>query len=410
MTAPAFGFWDTFVAEHWERRPSVFRGLLREPLITPPQAFGGVMSASERWRRDGSAMIRFCIEDAVLQSRVTKYLPREDDRTFGAYARRIEPLLGGRKFGLIVNGFTTYDFELFNRVRRFLDGLYARVGLPGEFCDLDVFIGNYLRTPFGIHTDTGSNFSFVFEGRKRVLVWPFEVLASRREVHRAVDYEDVRSEAIVLEGGPGDVIYWPSSYWHIAESDGELSGVMNVSLYVGDQSQRFVAEATAPPIRRSSETMLPWDPVFASGRLPEALVLDEPKLPADEARRAVLRAWLKRITSYNFFRSTPPPLSPTPLAASARVRADVEFPLITAEDSGYLLCSAHGHVLELSAAPKLAAMIARLGTGETCAVDELVASTIGPAEVNGATLEVRPAEVDAVLQNLLAMRVIREVL
>src|SRR5262249_50840104 len=43
------------------------------------------------------------------------------------------------------------------------------------------------------------------------------------------EYAAAMRTAIRLEGGPGDLMYWPASYWHMAVGGGEL----NVSLAMG---------------------------------------------------------------------------------------------------------------------------------------------------------------------------------
>ena len=91
-----------------------------------------------------------------------------------------------------------------------------------------------------------------------------------------------------------------------------------------------------------------------------------------------------------------------------RVQADPEFPIVLVEDEGSLMCSTHGHVIELPAVPKVIAMIERLNAGEPRMVAGLVAGAVGPGIVQGTTFDIGPSDVESVLQNLLAMRAIRE--
>jgi hypothetical protein len=413
------GFWDGFVRDHWEKRPGVFPGL-GASLVTANGAFANVLAACDRWRSGAPAQIRFFREDALLQSRLGKYLPIDRDRDLAGYAARIAPLLQGQGFGLTVNGFARYDFSVFTRVRRFLGGLYERVGLPGDVTDLDVFLGNYRRTPFGIHTDTSSNFCVVLDGKKRFLLWPGPVLDERRDLHHSVDYDHVRSEAIVLEGAPGDVVYWPSSYWHIAEGGGELSGAMNISLYVGDRRGSFVDGAIGSSTSGASgpgDAMLPWTPQPAG--LPPALeaALGTALTARNEgdpavARASLVRAWLARTTSFNMFRSMPDALPLPSLASIAlsgrRVQIELDFPIVTLEHGGVLFCSAHGHVIEFPAVPQVVRMIERLNRGREEPIEALVADTVGWSVIDGARVDVGPTEVLTVLENLLAMRAVRE--
>src|SRR6185436_729100 len=38
--------------------------------------------------------------------------------------------------------------------------------------------------------------------------------------------------SVVLQGKPGDVIYWPSSYWHVGEDAGGLSVAISLALFM----------------------------------------------------------------------------------------------------------------------------------------------------------------------------------
>src|SRR5207245_3009425 len=97
--------------------------------------------------------------------------------------------------------------------------------------DVELFVSNNRLTPFGIHRDPASNFTLVVQGRKRMRLWP-EAFFTRRPPMDAESYAAHLGQALTLEGEPGDLLYWPSSYWHVAESDGDLSVTMNICLYL----------------------------------------------------------------------------------------------------------------------------------------------------------------------------------
>ena len=52
-----------------------------------------------------------------------------------------------------------------------------------------------------------------------------------------VRLEDYRDKA-VLEGGPGDVLYWPSHYWHIGEGAGSVSSMVTLAFFIPDNLSR----------------------------------------------------------------------------------------------------------------------------------------------------------------------------
>jgi hypothetical protein len=106
--------------------------------------------------------------------------------------------------------------------------IYRRRGMAPGGAHSEIFLGNYRRSFLHVHKDSLETLTFVVRGRKRFLVWPYEVFADRPEVFEGgetaqinldadLDYAPYRDRAIVLEGGPGDVLFWPASYWHVAE-------------------------------------------------------------------------------------------------------------------------------------------------------------------------------------------------
>ncbi len=408
-------FWRAFAAERWELSPAVLPSPLPEPLTSGSQALELAVQASTCWRRGQGASLRFFLENALVQSNLDEYLPVGEDESFSAYARRIAPSLGGQGFALVVNRFAQYDFSLFGRARRFLRGLYERVGMPADYTDMDLFVGNYRHTPFGVHTDLASNFCFVLEGRKRFLLWPGPALRERREVHGSVSLATVRELALVLEAEAGQVVYWPSSYWHIAEGEGDLSVALNVALYLGDTTGDFVARAVrAPKPAPSGPATLPW-PAGERGRGAEAArlpswlpgALQEPF--AEAARpfascasplRAVQEAWLSRVSAYNFHRSVPPARPAPVLAPGARVRVQEDFPIVVQPAANALLCAAHGHVLEVPDLPAVRALAGWLNEGGSVSAEQLAARVAERFEGDGVGLR----EVVALLEALLSIR------
>jgi hypothetical protein len=89
-----------------------------------------------------------------------------------------------------------------------------------------------------VHKDPNSVFTFLIRGEKTLRVWPFEVFADRTQqpcaVHRQLnlydfDYRSFLDQGIALTGQAGDVLYWPSTYWHVGETEADDS--IHISLH-----------------------------------------------------------------------------------------------------------------------------------------------------------------------------------
>jgi 50S ribosomal protein L16 3-hydroxylase len=98
----------------------------------------------------------------------------------------------------------------------------------------DTFFGNYRATPFGIHRDPASVFSFVLQGRRTYCFWPMSHFASDDPDLYRTDPEVLArhlDHAERFEAGPGDLIYWPSNRWHVILADGHPFVAAQVSAY-----------------------------------------------------------------------------------------------------------------------------------------------------------------------------------
>jgi len=223
-------FWSHFVTHCWGKIPFVIKKPFPQPLATTQEVFLATRHAADEFRAGGSSVrIRFYMEDG-FSVKPEPYLPDSNDHSAEAYAARVTGKIDGRCFGLILNGFQAYDAELWRRVREFLRGLLTEISVQ-PMVEGVLFFGNYDKTPRGIHKDPVDIFLFVIEGRKKMYLWPEEFFhEGDHDARLDSDFAVLRRDAIVLEGEPGDVIYWPSSYWHVGESVGGLSLSLSLAL------------------------------------------------------------------------------------------------------------------------------------------------------------------------------------
>lgn len=250
--APPADFWSAFVERFWEREATTLAYPAGQPLMTEGEALAIFRTLGERFRAGGEADIDLYVENGLLKSDVGRNLPAAGDRDIAGYQARVTEQLGGRRFSLVTNSVRKESREHFRRVKAFTRGLFELVGTSAGRLGADIFLSNTLKTAFGVHRDSASNLSYIVGGRKRMLVWPYEVFASRRDQRCAgpkknvfiddLNYEPYRAQAIVLEGGAGEMLYWPASYWHVAESTGQPSLVFNVPIYLESAVNRMAAE------------------------------------------------------------------------------------------------------------------------------------------------------------------------
>ncbi len=362
-------FWETFVRLHWNKEPVVLRNPFAARIATPEELYKGMARACDAYRRNGGALIRrVYIENTRVMTGVDDLLPRIEDSSLAGYTRRMSAHLEGRRFGVILNQYHRWDARHWLRVRDFLRGLFERVGLPPGGAMTDIFFGTYERTPFGIHKDTKHVFTWAIEGRKRVLLWPFETLRTRYRMDPSAhagevgigthDYSGIRDSAIVLEGSPGDLMYWPPSYWHIAEGVEGSSSPITLSLGLDEaggpiRSTISRLHEIATSVTKASGIAKSWysfpPPASRKGmcRLPSRITAGHTAvrrlLNSEQFERESRIAWMNWISGSGFTNFPAEWEELQPLRDDDVVRADARLPILWTVDGKTLECSVNGH-------------------------------------------------------------------
>jgi len=143
----------------------------------------------------------------------------------------------GSGYSIFVNEVIKNDEVAWRAVRDFVRGLVQRIGLPTRGFDSGVGLGQYDFTPFGLHVDPGrSAFVLPVAGKKHFRIWPAAYIRQHRELIRARgDYGPLVKDSVMVEAGPGGLLYWPSDAWHIAEgaNDGEFNAMVAIGALLG---------------------------------------------------------------------------------------------------------------------------------------------------------------------------------
>lgn len=405
---PEESFLRELVDTVWEQRPMhVGRG--RAPLMTSPELFQTVVGMAEafrrgeaipepafRWCHDGKQIVRLARGGKATQGRG---LPRAEDGSFAGYHERLSGL---PSYFLQAPHLQAMDPLVWQRCQSFLTRLYAHVGVPSKRAFCDVYVGRYRSTPFGIHIDGASNFTFGIEGKKTLYLWEPELYHAKIAHLETVDYRDFLKDAIALTVGPGEIIYWPSRYWHIAEPSTELSVTMNVAYYgsytpaaAGQRAVELAATARLAARRRALGE--PEDGAIATGLSakgarsvvrglpystkpsPDLRVPTELRKAVDETVRElparlhddVTRGFVGHVTRLGFDHAPPLAREAPRLARGARVRRVCLDPVRIARlRSGALVCAANGHTRELADRPWVHALVRALNVRDAVRVDE----------------------------------------
>ncbi len=414
-------FWSGFVENTWQRRPLVIKQPFARLFAAPTEIFQALVDSSDQFRAgDESFPLGFYFEHASLLAEIGDFLPEASDESVAGYAKRIAAQLQGRQFGLIVEEVQARDATLWQRMREFLRPLYGLTGIPGENAKATIFLGNYERTPFGLHPGESETFQFVIDGRKRLRVWPPEFFRDKEDVSRTIDYERFLDGSITLDGEPGDVIYWPSGYWHIGEAVNENVAVaLSVALFMNSQpaddiikhaarklEQRLETQNAAPAARVSPQNLL----AGAGEMIPEVVKMATRTLMQvgqdREFAQELKLSLLNRITGFGF-NNVPPALPPKRLEDEDVIRGDPDYPLTWIEwEDDDIVCSANGHGFSVLAHPKVISLLEHLNGGTPSIVKNLMEDYAGNVDVDGVDFETSPETIRVLLEKLHSLRAI----
>ena len=374
--------------KYWGKTPFVIRrSELSSSWILPQrEIFEAMKNVSLKASKSNhEAMIRIYIDNNRQERNLSSFLPHEEDVDLIQYFSRLVALYNGSEITVNVASLQSYSYVLWKYVCKLLGPLYKAFGLPSIRTDLDIFLGNYKKTPFGLHKDIADNISFVLQGRKRMRVWPYEIFSSycksvdglRQEVslEGVIDYEEYKDQSIVLEGEPGDILYWPSTYWHIGEAAEDFHASVNLSFYSPSKPIDQLSEMLRQGIEKKLGNKkwvgtYPW-PVAVGiepTSLPEGLLSLQNNmqqyLEGIEFKVALTALWLNRLTGFGFVK-VPPKAHDRVLLEYPTISADVSFPILwDLVSSNKLLVSANGHCILVPYAPLFVELLKRLNRGE----------------------------------------------
>ncbi len=376
--------------KYWEKRPLLIKRPFPQPLIQPKELFRALVAASERFRAgDETVPLRFYIEQAQQVADVGKFLPRRSDISSLGYSARIKRMLRGRTHALYAEDIQMDSPEIWLRFREFLRALGDRIDLEQAEIKATAFVGDYRFTPPGLHRGQSGNFKFVVDGTKRMLLWPDAFFRTRKNVNHTSNYECYRGSAIILEGKPGDVIYWPSDQWHVGECVDGASASVSLAIFahstssawsdLWNQISGFIEDERAVPSPSSRYERWP----ALKKRARKAMTAG---LASARFRESLSATALNRLTSTGFSK-VPAARTRRSLAKDAVIQGDPDFPIRWRRcGTADLVCSANGHAFAIKANPSLVKVVRRLNRGGPCRLSNLI-SECGPTSDPRALVE-----------------------
>jgi hypothetical protein len=394
--APDVSFWRDFDF----RTPRVFKRFSPAPIVSSEDALASLRAIAAQCVEPGPKRkyaYRFFKlylgMRAVIDDR-EPYLPNATDRSLREMCDRVCRESGSTSMGCNMVLYQFHDFASWLRIRRFVASQYPVTGMPVRKTGCELFFGNYRCTPNGgIHRDDGNIFHFVVEGHKRILLWKEDVFPEFKHVQQIetglMDVDRYRDRAIVLEGDPGDMLYWPAEYFHVGDNDGQFCLSLTIAMLT--EVTPFLMLTGMPPSALGDlSRRLPdfigtdfHDPQAAAAAFPKEMLAAAEALRSPPTLERFLRvSWLSRVSA-NGFIQIPPPRSGPPLRDGDVVQGSPEFPILSLVfDPGTRTIAAHGLDLTVPDDRWVELLITRLNTGAPASTSALL-DEVAPRDTEG---------------------------
>jgi hypothetical protein len=236
-------FWSHFAKNIWEKKTLVLKNV-KSPLLEMNEAeiFKLLVLYSHRCRqlKDASGFKFYISGIQAHPEDVLQILPLKKDKNLLGYHARMQALF--EDYCLVCDELLQVNAEKQALLVDFTSELYRHVGFPNRFSEMGLYLGNYRKTPFGVHVDSCGVFSFPVVGNKKFRIWTSAFAKKNPKLDRAFEYPKFKKDSLVLEASAGDLTYWPSSAWHIAEGDGSFSATWSLGVWLDKTHAEFFGD------------------------------------------------------------------------------------------------------------------------------------------------------------------------
>lgn len=379
-------FWSEFSSKYWEKKHlqvKNFKSSLQK--MDEAAVFKLLVSYSDQCRKNKNPKgFKFYIHGMqTSESDILQILPDRKDKNFLGYHARMQKMFSD--YCLVCDELLSVESDQRSALTEFTDALHAHVGIPNRFSEMGLYLGNYQKTPFGVHVDHCGVFSFPVVGEKKFRLWTSEFVKKNPSLDRAFKYEKHKKNSQILTAGPGDMTYWPSSAWHIAESDGAFSATWSLGVWVDRTHGKVFSEGVADLLRKKNR---PSDQLSTTRfktlhestgevkQLPQTYldsILNLKKITTDELTDYFFQSWVRHISQKGLKTF---PQSQIQIKQDSRIRLhSLNTPILwflNPSNRTHISYCFAGVAVSSKLTQGLKSLILRLNKGETCLVRDFL--------------------------------------
>lgn len=398
--------WEIFFKDYWDKYPVLIKKPFAETIISKSDLLLLFQLQTKKILSGKTAELTFYDKHRVSLSGTTAskryltgmepYLPGSDWQDLDSYLKWLATHKRYEEFCIYVNSPHTHQ-HIWEKMRAYFKVIFESTPMSPAGMNTDIFIGNYKKTNFGAHKDQLSNFMFMVFGCRRMLLWSDDVW--KRQLKNPnddkfvlQDYEIFRTESIEVNLEPGDLLYWPSEYWHVGENDGNLSGSINIDYVqpslaidldtVLQNAVSKIAKQESKKHRKNHDLDFYRFQPNADGQMdiPNNLVTRYEFLVDNFDDNRIYRfflesEWLRKLSAMGFNKA----LSirePVELTSDTIIYSDSDFPILYKPMDEKVIISHSGALLLVNFHPMLFRLISKINTGIMVSLKELFSLTV----------------------------------
>ncbi len=376
---PSPDFWEKFSKDYWEKKALLVKNFNSSITdIDEKEVFSMLVQYSDSCRRlKSSEGFKLFVDGQMLHPEETiDFLPRKSDKNLLGYNHRMEKDFSD--YCLVCDELLQTSQKNWTKIQEFTNTLFSLVGFPNRFVEMGLYLGNYRKTPFGVHVDSCGVFSFPIFGQKFFRLWDPEFAKSHPTLDRSLNYNKFKKDSLILKAKPKDMTYWPSSAWHIAESDGTFNATWSLGVWV-DRTHAENIETSLRPLFQKKlgnsgmQTLTPNFEVPDNGKilsLPKNYLDSIDKLRSitkNQLKDQLTRSWLQQVSMQGFKTATREIL-PSNFTTVRELKLPKGKKIFWAQLSSKkrILLAFEGVVVETNPSSELIELIKALNSEKTC--------------------------------------------
>lgn len=373
-------FWKQFAKRNWEKEPLLVKNFQSSILeIDENEIFEMLVAYSDRCRKLKSADgFKLFIDGARLHpDEVLQFLPDKKDRNLQNYHTRMEEYY--TDYCLVCDELLQVSQKNWGRLNEFTQNLFSSCGFPNRFVEMGLYLGNYRKTPFGVHVDGCGVFSFPVVGKKTFRLWDPEFAKKNPSLDRARSYARFKKASHIMTAIPGDMAYWPSKSWHIAESNGSFTATWSLGVWVDRPHRDVITEALKPLMDMALgsdglksvtdvESSLVKGEVKALPKNYQQAITQIQKISTSQLNSALMRSWLQHLSLQGF--KTTAFLKDRRLTLHSLIRIPPSTSILWTRGKNTRLFAYQGRVVDAQNSRPLQNLFNALNQGKVCRVGD----------------------------------------